>query len=58
MRWPPKIIDSCVILGVLNIKNWRGPPKIIDPCAILGIFNIKKMRRPPINVGLKYKWDN
>ena len=53
MREPPKIVNSCVILSVFNIKNWRGSPKIVDPCAILGIFNIKKIKGPPINVGLK-----
>ena len=57
MRGPPKIVDSCVILGVFNIKNWRGLPKIVDSCATLGIFNIKKIRRPPINIGLKIEMD-
>ena len=44
MRGPPKIVYSCVILGVFNIKNGREPPKIVDLCAILSFFNIKKMK--------------
>ena len=53
MRGPCKIVDSCTIFGIFNIKNWWGLPKIIDPWAILGVFKIKKIRGAPINVGLK-----
>ena len=55
MRRASKILDSCAILGIFNIKNWREPPKIVDSCAILCVFNIKKMRGPLINVSLKIK---
>ena len=52
----PKILDSCAILSIFNIKNWNEPPKIVDSCTILlGIFNIKKIREPSINVCLKIK---
>ena len=57
MRGPPKILDSCALLGIFNIKNWRGPPKIVDSYAILCVFNIKKMRGPPINVGVKIEME-
>ena len=55
MRGPPKIIDSCAILSVFNIKNWRGPHKIVNPRVTLSIFNIKKIKRPFINKGFKIK---
>ena len=49
MKEPPKIVDSCAILSVFNIKIWKGPHKTVDPCAYWVFLTLRKWERPSIN---------
>ena len=42
MKEPPKIVDSCAILSVFNIKIWKGPHKTVDPCAYWVFLTLRK----------------
>lgn len=57
MRRPPKIVDSCGILGIFNTEKIRGPSKIVDSCAILDILVLKKMRGSPKYVCVKVRME-
>ena len=49
-----KIVDSCTILSIFNIKKIRGLPKTVDTCAIL-VFLIFQKIKTPKNISQKIK---